>query len=65
MEFVMVRFRESRTVVIDGNDAGPTNETLGKYIRDLFVQMIPPVEIQSSRVSTQVITPSTRRSPKL
>ncbi|MEI6396118.1 MAG: serine/threonine-protein kinase [Verrucomicrobiota bacterium] len=44
---------------------GPTNETLGKYIRDLFVQMIPPVEIQSSRVSTQVITPSTRRSPKL
>ena len=44
---------------------GPTTETLGKYIRDLFVQMIPPVEIQSSRVSTQVITPSTRRSPKL
>ena len=44
---------------------GPTNETLGKYIRDLFVQMIPQVESQSSRVSTQVITPSTRRSPKL
>ena len=28
MEYVIVLFRESRTVLIDGNEAGPTNETL-------------------------------------
>ena len=28
MEFVIVFFRESRTVLIDGNEAGSTNETL-------------------------------------
>jgi hypothetical protein len=28
MEYVIVHFRESRTVLIDGNEAGSTNETL-------------------------------------
>lgn len=28
MEFVIVHFREYRTVLIDGNEAGSTNETL-------------------------------------
>ena len=28
MEFVIVKFRKSRTVFIDGNEAGLTNETL-------------------------------------
>jgi serine/threonine-protein kinase len=43
---------------------GPTNETLGKYIRELFGQFIPPVFAQSSRGSTQVFTPSTRSPTK-
>jgi eukaryotic-like serine/threonine-protein kinase len=41
---------------------GPTNETLGKYIRELFVQFIPPAAIQASRGSTQVFTPAPRRA---
>ena len=28
MEYVVVHFRESRTVLIDGSDSGLTNETL-------------------------------------
>jgi hypothetical protein len=43
---------------------GPTNETLGKYIRELFGQFIPPAAIQSSRGSTQVFnTPAGRSAP--
>ena len=34
---------------------GPTNETLGKYIRELFGQFIPPPVSQASRASTQII----------
>jgi eukaryotic-like serine/threonine-protein kinase len=40
---------------------GPTNETLGKYIRDLFVTFIPPAEMQAARGSTQVFTPAPRK----
>jgi serine/threonine-protein kinase len=43
---------------------GPTNETLGKYIRELFGQTVPAAVAQSSRGSTQVFGPGTRRSAK-
>jgi serine/threonine protein kinase len=40
---------------------GPTNETLGKYMRDLFGQMLPPsVTASESRGGTQVLKPETR-----
>ena len=34
---------------------GPTNETLGRYIRELFGQLIPAAPAQSGRGSTQII----------
>jgi len=43
---------------------GPTNETLGKYMRELFGQFIPPAAAQSSRGSTQVFVPSTKSPSK-
>jgi serine/threonine-protein kinase len=43
---------------------GPTNETLGKYIRELFGQIVPAAIAESSRGSTQVFVPRTRRSAK-
>ncbi len=42
---------------------GPTNETLGKYIRELFGQYIPPAEVQASRGSTQVFGPAAEGEP--
>lgn len=60
MEFVMVRFRESRTVVIDGNDAGPTNETLrvpgGDHTFSLtgLADFIPPEQTVKIENTTQV-----------
>ena len=36
---------------------GPTNETLGKYIRELFGQTITPAAADSSRGGTQVFAP--------
>jgi serine/threonine-protein kinase len=41
---------------------GPTNETLGRYIRELFGQFIPPPIDQVSRGSTQVLARPTRRT---
>jgi serine/threonine-protein kinase len=43
---------------------GPTNETLGKYIRELFGQFIPPAAVQSSRGSTQVFNASNPAAAK-
>ena len=43
---------------------GPTNETLGKYIRDLFGQFIPPADLQSSQGGTQAFIPSVRKAGK-
>jgi serine/threonine-protein kinase len=43
---------------------GPTNETLGKYIRELFGQAIPAAAAQSARGSTHVFGPRTHRSAK-
>jgi serine/threonine-protein kinase len=43
---------------------GPTNETLGKYIRELFGQFIPPVDFQSSQGGTQAFIPSARKVSK-
>jgi serine/threonine-protein kinase len=34
---------------------GPTNETMGKYIRELFGQMVPTPPAQSGRGSTQIM----------
>jgi serine/threonine protein kinase len=41
---------------------GPTNETLGKYIRELFGQTVPAAAAQSARGSTQVFGPRSRSS---
>ena len=37
---------------------GPTNETLGKYIRELFGQFIPPPFTRPSAAGTQVVAAS-------
>jgi serine/threonine-protein kinase len=34
---------------------GPTNETLGRYIRELFGQLVPAAPAQSGRGSTQIV----------
>ena len=34
---------------------GPTNETLGKYIRELFGQAVPPAVMQSAKGNTVVM----------
>jgi serine/threonine-protein kinase len=40
---------------------GPTNETLGKYIRELFGQFIPPtVTASDNKGGTQVLEPTAR-----
>jgi serine/threonine-protein kinase len=36
---------------------GPTNETLGKYIRELFGQTVPVAGAQSAKGNTVVMTP--------
>ena len=44
---------------------GPTNETLGKYIRELFGQMIPPsVTAADNKGGTQVLERTARVRPK-
>jgi serine/threonine protein kinase len=43
---------------------GPTNETLGKYIRELFAHTVPAVAAQSARGSTQAFAPRSRSSGK-
>jgi hypothetical protein len=43
---------------------GPTNETLGKFIRELFGQAIPPVDGSASAGSTELIERTARISPK-
>jgi serine/threonine-protein kinase len=39
---------------------GPTNETLGKFIRDLFGQSVPAASLTESRGATQVIEHTAR-----
>src|SRR4051812_27534665 len=43
---------------------GPTNETLGKYIRDLFGQFIPPPAGQSTKADTVILDPASRNYAK-
>jgi eukaryotic-like serine/threonine-protein kinase len=44
---------------------GPTNETLGKYIRELFGQIVPPADsISDAKGSTQVLEHSARTHSK-
>jgi serine/threonine protein kinase len=43
---------------------GPTNETLGKFIRELFGQAIPPADGSASAGSTGLIERAARVSPK-
>src|SRR5437868_4772858 len=44
---------------------GPTNETLGRFIRELFGQIIPPAaSLSDSRGSTQVLEHSVRANTK-
>jgi serine/threonine-protein kinase len=40
---------------------GPTNETLGKYIRELFGQAVPPATIQAGKGNTVVLDSTTRK----
>lgn len=42
---------------------GPTNETLGEYVRELFGQ-IPPERIRQDKGATQVIIPNLERPPQ-
>jgi serine/threonine-protein kinase len=39
---------------------GPTNETMGTYIRELFGQSLPPAAPQLARGSTQIMEPAPR-----
>jgi eukaryotic-like serine/threonine-protein kinase len=41
---------------------GPTNETLGSYIRELFGQAVPPPASHTSHRSTQTLSPTLRPS---
>ncbi len=43
---------------------GPTNETLGKFIRELFGQAVPPAAVQSFTGSTKQFKRTTRQSAK-
>jgi serine/threonine protein kinase len=42
---------------------GPTNETLGKFIRELFIQMVPPAATDA-KGSTQLLERAARIVPK-
>jgi eukaryotic-like serine/threonine-protein kinase len=42
---------------------GPTNETLGKYIRELFGKYVPPPAPQASRPGTQLIVRASNSAP--
>jgi serine/threonine-protein kinase len=43
---------------------GPTNETLGKFIRELFSLAIPPTDVQTVAGSTQHFRSTARNSAK-
>jgi serine/threonine-protein kinase len=43
---------------------GPTNETLGKFIRELFGQAIPPPDQQAIRGTTEILEHSARLHSK-
>ncbi len=43
---------------------GPTNETLGKYIRELFGQAVPAAAMAAGKGSTKVFASTTRKSRK-
>jgi eukaryotic-like serine/threonine-protein kinase len=43
---------------------GPTNETLGKFMRELFGQMVPPGAATSTRGSTELIEHTARIAAK-
>ena len=41
---------------------GPTNETLGKFIRELFGQTVPPPAAEAATGSTQICSNTPRAS---
>ncbi len=44
---------------------GPTNETLGKFIRELFGQAVPPAATQAVTGSTKHLKRTTRHRPRV
>jgi hypothetical protein len=43
---------------------GPTNETLGKYIRELFGEVLPPMSTKDAKGSTQLLEHTARLRAK-
>ena len=43
---------------------GPTNETLGKFIRELFSLALPPADVQIAAGSTRLFRPTSRNSAR-
>ena len=41
---------------------GPTNETLGKYIRDLFGPAVPPAAVASPKTGTVILNPAASKA---
>ncbi|MGD0261886.1 MAG: serine/threonine protein kinase, partial [Verrucomicrobiota bacterium] len=49
---------------ISHSGSGPTNETLGKFIRELFGPAVPPAAAQAVTGSTKHIKRTSRNSAK-
>lgn len=43
---------------------GPTNETLGKYIRELFGPVVPPAAVSTSKTGTVILDPAARTAKR-
>jgi serine/threonine protein kinase len=43
---------------------GPTNETLGKYIRELFGPAVPPAAVSTSKTGTVILDPAARTAKR-
>jgi hypothetical protein len=44
---------------------GPTNETLGKFMRELFGQAVPPIAANPARSNTEILESTARLRAKL
>jgi len=54
MEFVYVSFREDRTVIVDGNDLGQTNQTLNIEAGHHQFKLSDPQNYQPSNIEADI-----------